>query len=139
MMCSVSDKIQFCSCAASSVNQLKHYWVWYRFNKDKNEMVMGEVMLPNFILNPDFAKNKETLKKRLNQVDAFDTSLDFKNKDLLEIVIDHDIPHTDKTSYLFEYKNDIWYSREYDPFYIANDFDEKEFGKIKAPLKRIQS
>lgn len=138
-MCLISDKIQFCTCLASAVNQLKHYWVWYRFNKEKKLMIVGEVMLPNFILNPDFAKNKEILKIQLNQKDAFDTVLDFKTKDLLEIVIDHAIPHTDKTSYLFEYKKDNWQSREYDPFYIASYFDEKEFGKIKAPLKRIQS
>ncbi|MBC5837805.1 hypothetical protein [Flavobacterium muglaense] len=135
-MCLISDKIQFCSCAATSVNQLKHYWVWYRFNKEKNLMVMGEVMLPNFILNPDFAKNKEILKIRLNQKDAFDTVLDFKSKDLLKIVIDHAIPHTDKTTYLFEYKKDNWHSKKYDTFYIASHYDEKEFGKIKNTLRK---
>lgn len=102
-------------------------------------MIVGEIMLPDFIVNPDFAKNKKILSNRLNEIDAFDTALEFKNKDLLEIVIDHKIPHTYRSTYLFEFKKDSWRSVKYDPFRIAAHHDEANSGKIKNALKRTNN
>lgn len=136
-MCQISDKIKFCTCAASSVNQLKHYWIWYSFNKHKNEMILGEMILPMDFIEVNYKKNQETLLDRLNHQEAFDKPLNFKNKDILEIGINNNAKDKEVIYYTFEFKKGDWQITYYDPFYIANNFDEKEFGKIKFALSRI--
>ena len=86
-MCIVSDKIKFCTCVDVSVENLKHYWILYRFNKDKNYDCMGMPMMPTSMRDLSFEENQSTLLNRLNEPDAFDVPLKFKAKDLLEIVI----------------------------------------------------
>lgn len=103
-MCLISDKIKFCSCVADDVEKLKHYWIWYRFNAEKDLMTMGETILPDYLLDENFIQNKETLLNRLNQHDAFDTILDFKSHDHLEIAIHNGNQHTERVIYLFEFK-----------------------------------
>ena len=43
-MCVILGKIKHCTCKASSTEKLEHYWVLHRRNKDKNEIIVGEVM-----------------------------------------------------------------------------------------------
>lgn len=137
-MCIISNKIQFCTCASSAVNQLKHYWIWYRFNKLKNVMILGEIILPMDFIEVNYKKNQVTLLDRLNQQEAFDQPLDFKSKDILEIGINNNAKDKEGVYYTFEFKKGTWQIMDYDPFYLANNFDEKKFGKIKFALNRIQ-
>ena len=64
-MCTVSDKIKFCTCNVGEADILNHYWVLYRHNKDKNELIIGETILPDDFI-PFYEENKEILLKRLN-------------------------------------------------------------------------
>lgn len=136
-MCIVSDKIKFCTCANGSVENLKHYWILYRYIKDKEEYCMGEPMMPTSMRDLSFEDNQTTLLNRLNEPDAFDVPLKFKAKDLLEIVINNNASDFDKIfTYTFKFKKGKWVSEETDPFEIMNDFDEENSGKIKSALKR---
>ena len=87
-MCIITEKIKLCTCKASSTNRLQHYWVLYRRNKDKNEIIVGELMLPSFEwFHPnEFKKNYVTLENRVNEGDVFDVPIAFKAKDVLELV-----------------------------------------------------
>lgn len=134
-MCQVSEKIKFCSCATKNAHNLKHYWVWHQYNKEKNLMIVGEVYLPNFIVDTHKKINKTTILNRLTETEAFDKVLEFKNKDILQIVLNN-APKNDTLTYCFQFKNGTWKSIEYCYFSLVNNFDEKEHGKLKQPIKK---
>ena len=136
-MCIVSDKIKFCTCTNKAVEKLKHYWILYRFTKGKNEMCMGEPMMPTYMSDMNFAENEAALVNRLNEPDAFDIPINFQSKDQLEIVINNNNASIYGTfTYSFEFKKNKWSAIETDPFNIMNHYDEEKSGKIKNALKR---
>lgn len=135
-MCIVSDKIKFCTCANGSVESLKHYWILYSFNKDKNFSCMGLPMMPTSMRDLSFEDNQATLLNRLNEPDSFDVPLKFRAKDLLEIVINNTSDFYETFTYSFKFKKGKWEAEETDPFDIMNHFDEENSGKIKSALKR---
>lgn len=136
-MCFVSDKIKFCTCATGDFEKLKHYWILYRFNNNKQLLCMGSPMIPTSMIDLNFEVNKSTLLARINEPDAFDVSLQLKSKDLFEIVINnHSNNFEERFNYAFEFSNGKWVAVEPDPFKIMNEFDEEQFGKIKNALKR---
>ena len=135
-MCIVSDKIKFCTCANGSVENLKHYWILYSFNKDKNFACMGEPMMPTSMRDLSFEENQSTLLNRLNEPDVFDVPLKFKAKDLLEIVINNTSNFHETFTYSFKFKKGKWEAEETDPFDIMNHFDEENSGKIKSALRK---
>lgn len=134
-MCIVSDKIKFCTCTNGSVENLKHYWILYRYVKDKEEFCMGEPIMPTSMRDLSFEENQSTLLNRLNESDAFDVPLKFKAKDLLEIVINNTSDFDETFTYTFKFKKGKWEAEETDPFEIMNHFDEENSGKIKSALK----
>ena len=135
-MCIISDKIKFCTCAKSSIHNLTHYWILYRFNNDKNDFCIGMPMIPTSMVDFSFKENQAALLKRLNEANAFDISLDFHSKDVIEIVINNTSDTQEPFFYTFQYKNGKWVAEEKDAFEIMNHFDEKICGKIKNALKR---
>jgi hypothetical protein len=135
-MCIVSDKIKFCTCANGSVEKLKHFWILYRYSKDKEEFCMGMPMMPSSMRDLSFEENQSTLLNRLNDLDAFDVPLKFKAKDLLEIVINNTADYHKIFTYSFKFKKGKWEAEETDPFDIMNHFEEVNSGKIKSALKR---
>lgn len=138
-MCIISDKIKFCTCAKSSVEKLKHYWILYRYAEGKEELCMGMPMMPTSMRDLSFEENQSTLLNRLNEADAFDIPLKFKAKDLLEIVINNNTLDFDATfTYSFKFKKGRLVAEETDPFEVMNHFDEEESGKIKTALKIIK-
>ena len=130
-MCKITSKIKFCSCKASSTEKLQHYCCLYRFNKDKNEMIVGEVILPNYFTDLNYEDNKLILEKRLNEGDAYDVNLSFKPKDVLEIVC-HNLDQDKRLVYGFEFKGNRWQCYEIDNFYIKSHYDALHFGKMKG-------
>lgn len=127
-MCIVSKNIKFCTCKSTSVDQLNHYWLLHRRNKDKNEIIIGEVMLPSFATNDE--QNLQTLEIRLNELDAFDFETAFKNKDILEIVLNNK-DDSNRMVYGFEYRKSKWVKKEIDYFYTSDRCDTIQFGKLK--------
>jgi hypothetical protein len=129
-MCQVSEKIKFCSCATTNPINLKNYWIWHQYNKDKNVMIVGNVFLPDYKSDKNKKYNKKTILKRLSEADAFDRVADFKNKDVLEIVLNNNQSNNSIT-YCFQFKNGGWRNKKYSPFELESEYDEKEKGKIK--------
>lgn len=54
-MCKVSDKIKLCSCTTDveDVYELDNYLIFYRFKKELNIEILGEFMLPVFVVEQD--------------------------------------------------------------------------------------
>jgi len=136
-MCVVSDKIKFCTCAESDVYELKHYWVLYRYNKLKMLSVMGSLMFEYQITDPQDELNENTIIARLNENDAFDVAMTFKNKDVLDVTINNKPKKGERTySYSFQYRKKKWELFHAGPFELCNDYDVEAQGKIKSALVR---
>ena len=118
-MCIVSDKIKFCTCGEGAFEEdayedLPHYWLLHRFNKQKDLMIMGMPVMPLDFLQPNYLLNAQTLGERLNENDAFDKIIAFKPKDQLEIVINNLSDNAaDRMTFCFIYKNNNRFNNNY--------------------------
>ena len=65
-MCTISSKLKLCTCKTKDVYSLKNFWVLHRFVKGKNEVVLGETIMPDFNPLVDVKLNENTLLKLLN-------------------------------------------------------------------------
>jgi hypothetical protein len=131
-MCVISDKIVFCTCETGSYEDLPHYWLLYRFNKQKDLMCVGEPMIPYDFLQLNYSINKDTLAKRLNEKDAFDKIIEFKPKDQLEIVFNNLAKaEIERMTFCFKYKGGKWVAEDYDIFELMNRYDELVFGNLE--------
>lgn len=129
-MCLISGKIKFCTCKATSAEKLQNYWVLHRRNKNKNEIIVGEVVLPYDLIDLNYETNQTILEKRVNEPTAFDVPLVFKNNDVLEIVFNNNEFYK-RTVYGFKYHKSQWKIHEIDTFHLIGHFDKISFGKIK--------
>ena len=129
-MCKITNKIKFCTCKATSTERLQHYWCLHRYNKDKNELTVGEAILPNEFLDINYEVNKVVLEQRLKDADAFDMDLRFKPRDVLEIVC-HNTDTDKRVVYGFKYKGNRWQVYAISAFELMNEYDEVVFGKMK--------
>lgn len=130
-MCIVSDKIKFCTCEVESYDELPHYWLFYRYNKNKEWYVVGSTQMPADFLKPNYTLNVKTFIKRLNEPDAFDKPIKFKSKDRIEIVLNNlSENESDRTTFCFEYKKRLWSEIEYNFFELRNEYDEVVFGNF---------
>lgn len=134
-MCEVSDSLQLCSCTGN-INNLKHYWILYRFIQGKKFIVIGTVLPPYFIDPVVDEINRKQLILLLNSKNVFDCDITFNTKDRL--LISFGIGNTDREriNYGFAYHNNSWQELEYDPLQWIWNHEESETGKIKNALKK---
>ena len=136
-MCIVSNKIKFCTCLSSSVDKLQNYWLLHRFNKGKDLHVLGTPMMPSEYFESNYQLNIDTLSERLNEADAFDIPIKFKENDQLEIMLNNlSEDFTKRLTYCFKYKKGKWIAESFDTFELMNNYDELMFGKLKL-IKKV--
>ena len=133
-MCTVSDKIKFCTCSDTDAYELNHYWILHRKIKGKNRMLIGEPIFDHYKLLPDFESNSTILCNRLNEADAFDKPIQFKEKDQFEVVFNNNDADKERITHCFLYKNGKWTIAEFDSFNLLNKFDEINSGAIENPF-----
>ncbi|WP_449436534.1 hypothetical protein [Pedobacter steynii] len=80
LMCTISNKLKLCTCKTKDLYRLKNFWVLHRFVKGKNEMILGEMILPNFNPLIDVALNEKVLVALLNDGNIFDVAFELKEK-----------------------------------------------------------
>ncbi|TYB74058.1 hypothetical protein [Bizionia myxarmorum] len=132
-MCKLSNKIKFCTCIDEDkdIEELNHYWVLHRYNKNKGETVMGSPILPDH-LNPMFEINAELLVNTLNTPEAFDKNLQLEKGDRLEVVLCNNAKDRNESLYYnFKYTKGIWKTMESDCFDLMSNFDEVRGGEVK--------
>jgi len=133
-MCIVSAKIKFCTCVDGAFEEdayedLPHYWLLHRFNKQKDLEIMGMPVMPLDFMQPNYLLNAQTLGERLNESDAFDKIIEFKPKDQLEIVINNLSEYEEeRMTFCFIFQNGSWINKEYDTFEVMSHYDELAFG-----------
>lgn len=84
-MCKVSPRLKLCTCDARDVTRLANYWVLHRFNASKQNRIIGRVAMPDAIDARAEAYNRATLRRRLNEPDAFDVDLNPQVGDRLQL------------------------------------------------------
>lgn len=138
-MCEISDELKLCTC--SNAEELENYWVLYRYNKDKNELIVGEILLPRIITLEEI-RNKDNLLVLLNKNNCFDFEYQPQNKDRLLISLldttnnDFDEGYSENITYGYEYKNGKWKIKDYETFEWYEKYDEILEGKIKNLYKK---
>lgn len=135
-MCTISNKLKLCTCKTKDVYSLKNFWVLHRLVEGKNEMVLGEVMLP--YINPlvDVELNKKTLLSLLNDGNVFDFDVELKNRDLLHIAFKFDGDDWQHNDYGFEFKKGEWKNVEFDALGWMWHHEEFKYGKIKNAIQK---
>ena len=133
-MCKVSDKIKLCTCGVNSVSKLKHYWILHRYNKAKNDIIIGDFMLPYMLDEKMLINNKAMLLKQLNEADAFDVELSPKNKDRLQLTFTCPGSKNQQITYGYSYKKGKWIEEDFDPLEWCWHHDEQKFGIINSAL-----
>lgn len=134
-MCTISEKIILCTCEIKNVDNLKHYWILFRFDPEQGELLVGEPLGLYEFLQAENPKNTAFLLDKLNTENLFDQPLEFKGKDRLQISI-HFKENEYATDFGFEYKNGKWKILEFDFFDWKSEHVEIKEGKIKNALSR---
>ena len=135
-MCKVSNKLKLCTCTKPLEN-LKHYWIFHRFIKGKNEFVIGEPIMPEYFLFTNHPDNESIIEELLNNKNLFDVDIIPKNNDRLELSLTCKDPIVRLMTFGFEYKSSKWKTIEYDCFGWMQKHEDVKHGKITNALERI--
>lgn len=129
-MCTSSDNLKLCSCKAKSSHQLQNYWALFRRNKNKNIMLVGEVMINYVYSKAQYKEDYSILEYLINEDGVFDIPMTFKNKDLLLLVFNNH-QDTKRSTYEFQSTKEQWKKSDKGEFYLDGFCDEIQFGKVK--------
>jgi hypothetical protein len=66
-MCTVSDKIKFCTCNTKDIAKAKHIWTLRRYVGFQGSVIMGEIMPPYQIDEETDMHNRKLLLQRINE------------------------------------------------------------------------
>lgn len=135
-MCTISNKLKLCTCKTKEVYNLKHFWVLHRWVKGKNEMVLGQPVLPYYNSLVDIKLNKNILLTLLNEGNIFDFDIELKDKDLLHIAFKYNDDDWQHHDYGFEFKKGKWRDTEYDALTWMWHHEEFKYGKIKNAIEK---
>lgn len=138
-MCKVSNKIKFCTCKAASVESLKHYWVFYKYAKDKNMMILGEAAMPYTMDPSTHIFNTTLLLQRVNEPGAFDVLLHPATRDRLQVSFLCGEGEASYFHYGFEYKKGRWLEKIFNYFEWNDKHDEASFGVCQKALLKTTS
>jgi len=134
-MCTISNKLKLCTCRTKDVYTLKNFWVSHRFVKDKNDIVVGEAIMPYFNPLVDIKLNEETLLKLLNEGNIFDFDIELKDIDLLHLAFTFE-GDDDHNNYGFEFKKGKWKNVGHDFLTWMWQHKEYKYGKIKNGVQK---
>lgn len=137
-MCIVSDKLKLCTCNIEELDKLKHTWVLYRIVKGKKHRVIGSIEPPYNIDSIADLKNAILLLQLLNEQSVFDSPVEPKPRDLLQLTFTVG-ENNETVDYGFVYKGGRWREKKFDSFEWMYEHEEHMGGKIKNALKRSKA
>lgn len=135
-MCKVSNKLKLCSCKTDDPTKLKHYWVFSRFDADKEESTIGTMLMPYTPEESVHQYNQETLLGLINNPFTFDIDLKPLDKDRLQLHFT--VSNDEYMDYGFEYNQGAWVIDAYSPFEWENHHSQDQLGKIVQALEEKQ-
>lgn len=130
-MCQVYSDVVFCTCSvfdSDTIEKLDHHWILYRYNEKLDLVIVGEIMFDDMFKKYNPNNLVELVLKKLNNNTLFDKSIDFEDKDRLQVLIELNQVNL---KYGFEYEANSWSEIEYDYFTWANSYEEKNGGEVK--------
>ena len=130
-MCQVYADVTFCTCSdfdSDTIEKLNHHWILYRYNEKLDVVIVGEIMFDDMFKKYNPNNLVELVLKKLNNNTLFDKSIDFEDKDRLQVSIELNQVNL---NYGFEYEANSWSEIEYDYFTWANSYEEKNGGEVK--------
>ena len=134
-MCTLSNKIKFCTCDTEDVEQLKHYWKLYqKVQRNEYLTVLGIAICPTSMRDNNYEQNNITLENRLNELDAFDFETSFNNGDVIEIVIQCGDSHLTTYEYTYKFKNKKWKKFKKTDFELQSKYQAVDSGSIKGAV-----
>lgn len=86
-MCKLEGSLKLCTCNEKEASRLDQYWVFYRFNAEKHNRMIGRVLIPDQLHPKVDAENRRLLLARLQEQDAFDVDLQPGDGDRLLITL----------------------------------------------------
>lgn len=95
-------------------------------------VIVGEPISTFHNLLPAYEENKSLLGRRLNDIDAFDKPILFKEQDRMEIVLFNGMENQMMFSYFFQ--NGTWQEEEPDIFELMSTYNENKSGTFKQVL-----
>lgn len=134
-MCVVSDKLRLCTCTNSDLDALDHYWVYYRFDANQADFIVGEPMLPHWLDAFTNKLNYTTLLHLLNDGNPFDTDVSPNKGDRLLLSFTCTEPNQ-RLYYGFEYNGNKWRKKDFDAIEWLWHHAQSNQGKVLHALKR---
>jgi hypothetical protein len=129
-MCTISQKLKLCTCASTvDVYELDNYWVFYKYGKPKNYIIMGTPFFPYNSNQNVHENNLKQLPILLNEGQVFDVDLQPAKKDRLLLSIQLDSKN--RFDYGFEYRNGKWKYLEYCFFTWDKRHDIVDRGEVR--------
>lgn len=132
-MCLVSTQLKLCTCGAKE--RPKNFWTFYRYDKKKDLMVMGSLIIPVALPGAIELLNQRNLLKRINEADAFDVNLNPAHKDRLELHFSYGQKQGQYVAYGFEFRAGAWQPCPFDCFDWEGTHNAVKHGKIEPALE----
>lgn len=128
-MCRPTDRITLCSCETDPDLSGNH-WMLNRFRKGKNEIVIGETLVPDYPDPEIRRRNVRFLTDQINQGNCFDFEVEFQEKDQLVLSFTDEEAYQDEVLYVFEFRTGEWKSIDTDKLSIRWYHDTIRKGSI---------
>ena len=128
-MCKPGDQFILCTCESDEEIYERNHWTVSRFNKTKDEYMIGVWAGP--YIPSSFDETYDWLLSELNSRVCFDKEMKCHEKDLLSIFI-NDENEMRQMSFGFEFRKGEWIKRSYDPFAFSRRHDEAETGIVEV-------
>jgi hypothetical protein len=141
-MCRLSAKLKLCTCEVASVAELAGFWVLHRFKPGKQELIIGELVMPDELDARVETYNLSMLKQRLNEADAFDVDLKPQPGDRLQLTFrcsEADASGTARTktiTYGYAWTAGRWVELPFNDFEWAWHHDQESFGELRPAPSR---
>ena len=136
-MCEVTKTLKLCTCH-TDVAQLRNYWLYNRFIKDKENLIIGEACMPVDLVYPLSVNNKKRITRMLNAGDCFDFDIEPQEKDQLHLYFTTGLQNEDKQEigYSFEFYKSKWRSITTDSLMMFWHHETFLDGEVRNGLNR---
>lgn len=130
-MCTISNRLKFCTCNTLDQDELDHYWVLYRPKKHKATFLVGEIASNKNWNLFQLESIESILQKELNNPSAFDQVYQFQEGDLFTICLNNLKSSAERMEFSFIFEDGSWSVEQFQgiPKY---KFKKEATGKVEG-------
>lgn|SRR5690606_5627073 len=116
-MCKITNKLILCSCD-TDLDFHDNHWALNRFRNGKEEIMIGQPMMPYDLDQETESYNISFLANLINQGDCFDFEAEFQEKDQLVLFLKNEKGFQEDKIYAFEFSGQKWSTVESEPLML---------------------